>query len=269
MTDILGYAAAVVIGATLGLIGGGGSILTVPTLVYLLNISPVAATAYSLFIVGLSALVGAVAYMRRGMVSYRAAAVFALPSFLTVFLTRRFIVPAVPETLFAAGDATLTKDLAVMLLFALLLIASSVAMIRRRSGDPGAEADDRAEPQFSYTRILLQGVALGVLSGLVGAGGGFLIIPALVLLARLPMKIAVGTSLLVIATNSLIGFTGDIGTTAIRWDFLAVFAALTVGGILLGAWISAFVPGAKLRPAFGWFTLAMGAFILGKELFIH
>ncbi len=261
MTQFFGFVSAIFIGVTLGLIGGGGSILTVPSMVYLVGVDPVPATAYSLFVVGLTALVGSAMYMRKGLVSYRTALVFGIPSLLAVFATRRFLVPAIPLQIGSVGGFDISRDLAIMLLFATLMVAASASMIRGGRRESGAE-----EIRYNYPAIVAQGVVVGTLSGLVGAGGGFLIIPALALLARLPMKLAVGTSLLIIATQSLIGFTGDMMQMEVNWGFLALFSAFAVGGILLGSWLTRFIPGAKLKPAFGWFTLAMGVYIIGKEL---
>lgn len=263
--ELLGYLAAILIGISLGLIGGGGSILTVPVLVYLLQVEPVTATAYSLFIVGLTSLIGSAAYMKKNLVSYKTAIVFSVPSFIAVFITRKFILPSIPDVLFTIGEFELTKNLFVMLLFAVLMILASVSMIR----DKRPEVDG-SELQFNYGLIMLEGFIVGILTGLVGAGGGFLIIPALVLLARLPMKMAVGTSLLIIAAKSLIGFTGDLGTQMnINWLFLALVSLLAVSGIFAGSYLSKYVSGQKLKPAFGWFVMVMGIYIIGKELFLH
>ncbi|MEQ9438377.1 MAG: sulfite exporter TauE/SafE family protein [Cyclobacteriaceae bacterium] len=264
MTEVIGLAVAISIGFSLGMIGGGGSILTVPVLVYLLHINPILATAYSLFVVGLTSLIGAVSFMRKGLVDYRTAVVFALPSLLAVFLTRQFVVPAIPEEVFAWDAFILTKNMAVMLLFALVMLAAAFSMIR--SGKEDQEADQPI--QYNYPLIVLEGLVVGILTGLVGAGGGFLIIPALVLLAHLPMKMAVGTSLLIIAAKSLIGFLGDISRQAIDWPFLLLFSGFAIGGILLGSFFSRYVSAGKLKGGFGWFLLLMGTYILTKELFI-
>ncbi|MDX9759399.1 MAG: sulfite exporter TauE/SafE family protein, partial [Bacteroidota bacterium] len=217
MTQFFGFIAALIIGMTLGLIGGGGSILTVPSMVYLSGIAPMPATAYSLFVVGLTALVGSVAYMRKGLVDYHTAFVFGAPSLVAVFLTRHSLMPALPLEFGMVAGLTITRDLALMLLFAVLMIAASVSMIRR-----GKVPISSVPPRSSYPLVLLEGSVVGVLTGLVGAGGGFLIIPALVVLARLPMNVAVGTSLLIIAVKSLIGFTGDLSRMDVNWAFLAL-----------------------------------------------
>ncbi|MCF8261004.1 MAG: sulfite exporter TauE/SafE family protein [Melioribacteraceae bacterium] len=262
--EILGFIAAVFIGLTLGLIGGGGSILTVPILVYLLGYGPVEATAYSLFVVGITALFGSVTFFRKKQISYLTAVVFAIPAFLAVYITRRFIVTAIPDEIITILGFILTKDIFIMVLFALLMIGSSYSMITNKT----KESSD-GEVKFNYPLILIEGIVVGILTGLVGAGGGFLIIPALVVFAKLPMKMAVGTSLLIIAAKSLIGFLGDLSTDlVINFWFLSAFSALAILGIFLGSYLSNYVSGKKLKPTFGWFVLVMGSAILIKEIFI-
>lgn len=264
MVDVVGYVAALVIGTSLGLIGGGGSILTVPVLVYLLGIEPVLATAYSLFVVGASALVGAVNNARKGLVSLKTAVVFAIPSFIAVYLTRRFIMPNLPESLFTLFGFEVTKNIGLMLFFALVMLLAAISMIGKKKEKEVAE---QQELKFNYPLIVVEGFAVGVLTGIVGAGGGFLIIPALVLLARLPMKLAVGTSLSIIAVKSLIGFIGDLQTELlIDWNFLLSFTALAVAGIFLGGYLSKFISGKSLKKGFGWFVLVMAIVIVVKEL---
>jgi hypothetical protein len=224
-------------------------------------INPVTATAYSLFIVGFAALVGALKNMKKGLVDYRTAIVFAIPAFIAVYVTRRFVVPAIPDTLFSIGDFVLTKNIGVMLFFAILMLLASFSMIRSKSKG----LTQYSEVRYNYPLILVEGLIIGFLTGLVGAGGGFLIIPALVLLAKLPMKKAVATSLLIIAVKSLIGFMGDLENIEIDWVFLLSFTSLSVMGIFAGTWLSKFIDGKKLKKGFGWFVLVMGVYIIIRE----
>ena len=262
---IFGYLSALVIGISLGLIGGGGSILTVPVLVYLLHINPVLATAYSLFVVGATSLTGALSFMRRGLVDYKTAAVFAIPSFIAVYLTRKFLIPAIPETLITIGDVAISKDIAIMVFFAVIMVAAAISMIKNKGVAINAEPE---KVKFNYPLIGIEGAVVGTLTGIVGAGGGFLIIPALVVLAKLPMKLAVGTSLLIIAVKSLIGFLGDIGNQPINWTFMLIFTSLSLVGILIGSRLSTKIDGRHLKTGFGWFVLIMGIYIMVKELLL-
>lgn len=259
--DILGFAGALLIGVVLGLIGGGGSILTVPILVYVLSVEPVMATAYSLFVVGSSAAVGAIRNAQKGMVDFRTGIVFAIPAFLAVYLTRKFVVPAIPEHLFNVGGFEVTRDIAIMIFFAIIMLLASVSMIRGRKDN----GEEEQEVSYNYPMIIVEGIVVGFLTGIVGAGGGFLIIPALVLLAKLPMKKAVATSLMIIAIKSLIGFLGDVQNLEIEWGFLLSFTALSVIGIFLGIYLNKFIDGKKLKKGFGWFVLIMGIYIVLKE----
>jgi uncharacterized membrane protein YfcA len=259
---IIGFAAAVLIGISLGLIGGGGSILTVPVMVYILKIDPVLATAYSLFVVGSTSLVGAGTYMKKGLVDYKTALVFAIPSFIAVFLTRKFLVPALPDPLFTLGEAIITKNIGIMVFFAVIMLAASYSMITEKKGGDAVEG----EVKFNFPMIALEGLVVGVITGIVGAGGGFLIIPALVLLAKLPMKLAVGTSLLIIAAKSLIGFLGDVSTQTIDWQLLLIFTSLSIVGIFIGSALSKKINEQVLKTGFGWFVLVMGIYIITKEL---
>lgn len=261
LLDIVGFFGALLIGLVLGLIGGGGSILTVPVLVYILGEDPVVATAYSLFVVGLTATVGAARNAQKGMVDFRTGIVFAIPALLAVYLTRKYVVPAIPEHLFNVGSFDVTKQVAIMIFFAIIMLLASISMIRGRKN----VAIKETEPQYNYPMILIEGVVVGFLTGIVGAGGGFLIIPALVLLARLPMKKAVATSLMIIAIKSLIGFLGDVQNMYIDWVFLLTFSAFSIAGIFVGIYLNKFIPGDRLKKGFGWFVLAMGIYIVLKE----
>lgn len=265
--EILGYIASVIIGLSLGLIGGGGSILTMPVLVYLMAVEPLLATAYSLFVVGTTSLVGVYPKFRQGLVDVRTALVFGAPSIVAVYLVRGFVVPALPAIIFTVGGVEVTKSLLMMMLFAVLMVAASVSMIRKPKV-PKTEEGNGSPPErkFNYPLILAEGLLVGGLTGLVGAGGGFLIIPALVVLSKLPMKQAVGTSLLIIAAKSLIGFIGDLQHTPIQWPLLLGVTGAAVVGIFIGNALTHKVDGNKLKVAFGWFVLVMGIFIITKEL---
>ena len=261
ITTILGYIGALLIGLVLGLIGGGGSILTVPILVYLLVINPVLATAYSLFVVGITAAVGAIRNIPKKLVDFRIAFVFAVPALIAVYTTRKFIVPAIPEELFSLGDIVVTKDVGIMVFFAIVMLLASFTMIRKKKDV--IQKEEKAN--FNYPLIFGEGLGVGVVTGIVGAGGGFLIIPALVILAKLPMKKAVATSLFIIAIKSLIGFIGDVENLIIDWIFLLTFSGLSVVGIFIGIYLNQFIEGNKLKKAFGWFVLLMAIYILLKE----
>lgn len=260
--EIAGYSASILIGISLGLIGGGGSILTVPVLVYLFHLDAVVATAYSLFIVGATSVVGAVSYLKNRMVNLKTAVIFGVPSVLTVFWSRAYIVPLVPDEIITIGNLLITRNILLMLFFAMLMIIASYNMIR---SNKHKVSDIESTQPLNYPMIAFQGAIVGVLTGLVGVGGGFLIIPALVLLCRLPMKEAVGTSLLIIASKSLIGFWGESSETLVNWPLLLSITTFAILGILLGFTIAKKIKGEKLKPAFGWFILAMGIYIILRE----
>lgn len=261
--EIAGYIASVIIGIALGLIGGGGSILTVPVLVYLFGIDPVIATAYSLFIVGTTSLVGAIPKYRQGLVNLKRAVIFGIPSIVAVFITRKFLVPLIPHHIFNAGSFEITKPILIMVLFAILMVAAAYSMIKN-----GEKENDGTQLQtFNYPMIILEGAVVGILTGFVGAGGGFLIIPALVIFSKLPMKLAVGTSLVIIAAKSLIGFTGDLSHYNMDWKLLLIVTAAAVLGIFIGNAINKKMPAERLKKWFGWFVLIMGIYIIVKELF--
>lgn len=263
MENIIGYFAAGLIGISLGLIGGGGSILTVPVLVYLFHVEPTLATAYSLFIVGTTSLVGGVQSAMKNLVDFRTAVVFAIPSFIAVYLTRRYFVPLLPEDMFTLGSFIVTRDIAIMVFFAVIMLVAAISMIRNR----GNEAPEDQPIKYNYPMIMVEGLVVGTLTGVVGAGGGFLIIPALVLFAKLPMKKAVGTSLIIIAAKSLIGFLGDIGSgQQINFHFIIIVSIIAIAGIFLGGYLSRFIESRKLKSGFGWFVLVMGIYVIFNEV---
>ncbi|MDB2442467.1 sulfite exporter TauE/SafE family protein [Flavobacteriales bacterium] len=273
--DILNFAGvlgAILIGVVLGLTGGGGSILTVPILVYLLGINPITATGYSLFIVGSASMIGALRNAKLGMIDYRTGIVFAIPAFISVYITRKYLVPAIPDVLLTVNEYDLTKDVGIMVFFASVMLAASISMIKGRkeavkSCCSKASCDEQ-KVTFNYPMIIAEGLVVGILTGVVGAGGGFLIIPALVLFAKLPMKKAVATSLMIISIKSLIGFLGDVQNVSVDWVFLLTFTSLSILGIMIGIYLNKFIDGKKLKTAFGWFVLLMGFYMIIKELFL-
>jgi uncharacterized membrane protein YfcA len=260
--EVFGYFAALLIGMSLGLIGGGGSILTIPVMVYLFGLHPLLATSYSLFIVGSTSLIGAFINFKKGLVNSKAALLFGASSIVTVFITRKFIVPFIPENIFSVAGYTVTEPSLTMVLFAILMLMASISMIRNKK----VETEEKeCRECMRFNKLVVSGVAIGLVTGLLGVGGGFLLIPALVFLLKLPMKEAIGTSLLIIALNSLIGFTGDLGHFTIDWFFLFKISAISMTGILLGGMIGKKLPGDKLKKGFGWFVLVMAIYIILKE----
>lgn len=261
--EIIGYIVAIAIGVSLGMIGGGGSILTIPLLVYIFGVDPVLATLYSLFIVGSTSLVGGIPKYTQGLVNLKTALLFGIPSIISVLLTRAFIAPAIPTHILRIGNFHLTKPVFLMLLFASLMIGASLSMIK------GEKINLRHSRPSDYkiTLIILEGVLVGLLTGLVGAGGGFLIIPALIMFGRLPMKTAVGTSLVIIAANSSIGFLGGLAhhQSEIDWKFMITITLLAISGIFIGHRISKKWDGEKLKKNFGRIILVLGIMILLNE----
>lgn len=261
--ELFGYVAAVLIGLILGLIGGGGSILTVPVLVYLFHIHPGLATGYSLFIVGGTSLIGVFSKMKQKEVDVKTALVFGLPSMIAVFLTRKWILPQVPDPIFSINNLNLEKSTAMMLLFALLMLFASIKMLR-----PAKEGTSHTDHvTWNNYPLMFQGFIVGLLTGFVGVGGGFLIVPALVMFSKLPMKLAIGTSLLIISVNSLVGFTGDVWSQGgkMDWSFLSLISVLSILGILIGGQLSKQMETKHLRKGFAWFVLLMGLFVFFHE----
>lgn len=262
-SHIFGYILAVFVGITLGLVGSGGSILSVPILVYVMGVEPILATAYSLFIVGTTALFGGIQKAKQQLVDFKKVVLFGIPTILAVFITRKILVPSIPEVIFSTASFTLHKSVLIMVVFAIVMIAASVRMIK-----PLKEKISN-DDKLNYISIFLQGLFIGFVAGFVGAGGGFLIIPALLFLAKTPMKMAVGTSLFIVAAQSLIGFVGDIRPEQnIEWKLLLTFTICSIIGVFIGSYLSKKVAGEKLKTGFGWFVLAMGIFIILNELFL-
>ena len=257
--ELFGYFGALCIGLILGLTGGGGSILTVPILVYVMLIDPIIATAYSLFIVGTTSAFGAFQNYRKGLVDIKNGFLFAIPSFVAVYVTRRFLVPLIPDTI-VEQPFLLTKSTFLMVFFAVIMVLAAISMLKKKK-----EVVETAG-NIAISTLLFQTFTIGIIIGLVGAGGGFLIIPSLLLFAKLPMKKAVGTSLFIIAMNSLIGFLGDVQTITIDWKFLSFFTGISIIGIFIGIYLNKYVNESQLKKGFAYFVLFMATFILVKEL---
>ena len=257
--EILGYVGALFIGLVLGLTGGGGSILTVPILVYLMSINPVTATAYSLFIVGTTSTFGAIQNYRKNLVDIKNGFIFAIPSFIAVYLTRKYIVPEIPKVIIES-PILITKDTFLMLFFAVIMVFGALSVLKKKS------QNTNSEEKRNLFLIGIQTFTIGIIIGLVGAGGGFLIIPSLILFAKLPMRKAVGTSLFIIAMNSLVGFIGDVQNLEIDWVFLLTFSAISVVGIFIGMYLTKYTNESQLKKIFAYFVLVMAAIILLKEM---
>ncbi|WP_367754032.1 sulfite exporter TauE/SafE family protein [Flavobacterium sp. WC2430] len=258
--EIIGYLASIIIGLSLGLIGGGGSILAVPILVYLFKVHPEQATSYSLFIVGITSMFGSYSHYKLGNLKIKSALVFAIPSILSLLIVRKIILPLIPDTLFSIDNFDVTKNLLIMVVFAFLMIATSISMIKKAK-----KLKEVVEINFKMLAII--GFFVGLIIGFLGAGGGFLIIPALLFFANLPMKQAVGTSLFIIFINSLIGFGGDLlGGVELEYKLLFIISIMAIFGLFIGTQLSKKIDGAKLKPAFGWFVLVMGIYIITKEI---
>lgn len=261
--EFLGYFSAIIIGLVMGLIGGGGSILSVPIFVYIFGFDAVTATALSLFVVGVTSSVGTVGFVRHQLVDFKTAFIFGIPSILGVIFSRRLVLPNLPHYIVHKYGITLTKDMFLLLLFAILMLIASFKMIRKIE-----RVRKRDDNETNYTVLISQGLLVGIITGLIGAGGGFLIVPALVMLLGINMKRAVATSLFIISMNSILGFLTTLKMVKHDWNFLLVFSALSVVGIFIGIAISKKMDGRKLKPLFGWMVLAMGIFIIIKEIFL-
>ena len=267
MLEVFGYISALVIGISLGLIGGGGSILAVPVLAYLFMLDEKSATAYSLFIVGVSALVGGFKQHLKGYVDWRTAVIFGVPSILGVWLVRYFVIPVLPHIIFTSGDFEVTRRMVMFGLFSILMIPAAISMLKTKKT---IVVKNKGEVKYNYPLIVIEGLVVGAITGMIGAGGGFLIIPALVILAKVEMKMAIGTSLIIIAFKSVLGFLlGDALTMEIDWLFLFIVTTTALIGIFIGSYISNFIDGKKLEKGFGYFILIMAIFIFYMEFFVQ
>lgn len=256
--EIFGLVAALLIGISLGLLGGGGSILTIPVLVYLFQVEPIIATTYSLLIIGITSIFGALGYIKKRQINFKAVWLFGIPSIITVLLSRSLLLPAIPNIIISNSFVTLNKSQFILLLFSIIMLFAGWKMTQKTPVINKQQTNKLSLPQ--------QGTIVGLVTGIVGAGGGFLIIPALVIWLGLPMKTAIGTSLIIIALNSLVGFFGGVNFMQLDWSLLIKITIIALAGLLIGMRISNKINSANLKPMFGWFVVIMGMFILLKEL---
>ena len=262
---ILGVLAFLIMGLTLGLIGGGGSILTVPILVYIFKQDPQLATASSLFIVGATAAVGGLQYTFRKEVDLKIVLLFSIPSFIGVYVVRKIVLPAIPEVISLTSNLSFSKSFLVMVSFALIMLIASYKMIQKNE----IRAIDKLQQKLTFKtilKIILNALMIGAIAGFVGAGGGFLIIPALAILLNIPIRTAVGSSLLIIAIQSLLGFLFSSHLALIDWNFLFLQIGIAVIGIFAGSYLNKFVPEKKLKVGFGYFVLIVSLLILTEQL---
>ncbi|TNJ45279.1 sulfite exporter TauE/SafE family protein [Tamlana fucoidanivorans] len=263
LIEIFGYIGALIVGVTLGLMGGGGSIIAIPILTYLFHINPITTTAYSLFVVGTSSSIGTLNNWKKGLIEYKLAVVFAIPAFLAVYVVRKYLMPLIPMEIITVNDFVITKDIAIMVFFAVIMIFSATSMIKKKK-----IIESNYNPiHHNYLLIVIIGIIIGLLTGVIGIGGGFIIIPALVLLLKIEMKKAVATTLFIIAIKSLVGFLGDLGNTEINWGFLLIFTTISISGIFFGHYLSSYIKGSNLKKSFGWMVLFIAFAILYIELF--
>lgn len=263
MQQILGYLVTILVGITLGLMGSGGSILTVPNLVYLFDIPPAIATSYSLFIIGIASFIGSYTKIKQGLVKFKLVLLFGLPSITAMSLTRMFFLPGLPAQLSVPLLGTLAKDIYMMVVFALIMLLAAYSMITNKQEDCISCGEKMEKRKYL---LIFQGIIIGIISGIFGAGGGFLIIPGLVIFAKVPMKNAIATSLFLVAINSSVGFVSDFQHFhELNWYLLVILSVLSIIGITIGNYTTKFVRTARLKPLFGYFILFIAALILLQE----
>jgi uncharacterized membrane protein YfcA len=261
MKELETYMASILIGLCLGLIGAGGSILTIPVFVYILKTDPVASTIYSMFIVGCCSLVGSILSFYKKLVDLKTALLFGMPSVTGVFIARKLIFPILPEKLFFIGSFEVTKDDLIMISLAIIMFFISMKMLKR-SVEPIMKNDT---PRRRTALVLLQGTITGIITGLLGIGGGFLIVPALLLLLRLPVRSAIGTTLVIITINSTAGFVSSYSSIPMEWTLLIKFALGSIVGIIAGTKLSERIQANNLKKSLGWFIVFTSVYILYRQ----
>jgi uncharacterized membrane protein YfcA len=265
MKELETFIASLGIGLSLGFMGAGGSILTIPVFVYVLKKDPLSSGVYSMFVVGMSSMAGTVQSIFNKLVDFKVALTFGLPSIAGVLVARKLIFPFIPEQLFSIGALSVSKSMLFMLCLSFLMFLSALKMLK-----PGANhVHTREELDNPATALLLsRGFLVGTITGLLGIGGGFLIVPALYFLARLPVKTAIGTALVIITINSLFSFLTCYGSMDLDWFLLVKFSLGAIIGIIIGTRLSQKIAGAHLKKIFGWFVLSISFYIVYKEFFL-
>jgi uncharacterized membrane protein YfcA len=265
MKELETFIASLGIGLSLGFMGAGGSILTIPVFVYVLKKDPLSSGVYSMFVVGMSSMAGTVQSIFNKLVDFKVAITFGLPSVAGVLVARKLIFPLIPEQLFSIGTFCVSKSMLFMLCLSFMMCFSALRMLK-----PGVSNDDKREvlEMPATALLLLRGFIVGNITGLLGIGGGFLIVPALYFLAKLPVKTAIGTALVIITINSLFGFLTSYGSMDLDWFLLVKFSLGAIIGIVIGTRLSQKIPGAYLKKIFGWFVLSISFYIAYKEFFL-
>ncbi len=258
---ILGYLGALITGIVLGLLGGGGALLSIPVLVYLFKIEPQLATSYSLLLVGISATSGSYQNIRKKLVDYNAALYYGVPSIIAVYSVRRWVMPNLPKVIFHMGSYPVDKNLFILIILAAVMFVAAYKMI---TAAPAVE--NETEHKIDHIQLAFFAILIGSFLGLVGAGGGFLMVPALMYFANVHTKKAIATSLLLVAVNSFIGFLGDMRShVQIDWLFFFAFAFFSIAGVFIGHYLATYIHNNKLKKYFGWFILITAIFIVVKE----
>jgi uncharacterized protein len=266
MKELITYAASLFVGLSLGMIGAGGSILTVPVFIFVLKIDPLTSSIYSMFIVGISSLAGGIRSIFHKLVDIKTMIVFGIPSVTGVLVARKFIFPSIPDQLFSIGGFIVSKKILFMICISTLMFFAAVKMLKAAS--PKTET----LPSVTHVKtgfLITQGFLVGIITGLFGIGGGFLIVPALYFWTHLPMKKAVGTTLLIIAMNSLFSFSTSYSESLINWSLLLRFSLGAIIGILIGTRIAEKIPSDYLKKMFGWFVMAISFYIVFKQFTFH
>ena len=263
--EFFGFVGAFFIGLIMGVLGGGGSIMAVPILAYIFHFDERIATAYSLCIVGSTGLIGGIKQAIQKMVDWKVVIQFGIPAVIGITLVRAFLIPTLPSDIFTVNDFTVTRRMAMFGLFAFLMVFAAISMLKGRK----EESSNNVTSKSNIT-LLIQGLLIGSLTGMVGAGGGFLIVPALIMVAKLDMKKASATSLVIIAINSLVGFLiGDALHIKIDWNFLSVFIGISMLGIIVGTYINKYLPIKFLKKTFAYFIIVMAIFMFIEEFIIQ